>query len=149
MNERTQITNLLLLSVLFGILLISGSLQCAFDCLTRADGFYTGPSFSASQRIDGCHMSIDHTAPTVSCLNKACHQRTPYQRDLDGPEMFQLVSQAQPISGPGRQPNPSFRAGSAISLSPAQQQHQSCSVTRAPEILRQNLISIRTTVLLC
>ncbi|SHJ98551.1 hypothetical protein SAMN02745165_03693 [Malonomonas rubra DSM 5091] len=149
MNERTQMTNILMLSVLFGILLISGSLQCAFDCLTRNDGLHTGPSLSFSERIDSCHLSINHTAPTVSCLNKACHQRMPYQRDLGSPEMSQLVSQAQPISGTSRQPSPSFRAGSAIIVTIAEQHPQLRMLSTAPESQRQNLTSIRTTVLLC
>lgn len=150
MSERTNITNLLLLSVLAGILLVSGSLQCAFDCLTQVDSLQTtSPLHSQSNRIDSCHPSIDHGVPTISCLNKACHQRLPHHRNLDGPEIYRLENLAQPLYSSTRQPTPLYRAGNAIIIPPRTLPSQSRPQTTTSNITPQSLSSIRTTVILC
>jgi len=150
LTERTQLTNFLLLSVLIGILLLSGSLQCAFDCLTRNDGPVTAHAWqSAGSRVDICHLSVDQHQPSVTCLNKACHQRVPYQRNLGGPEIFHLVSLDQPLQTSWRQPAPLFRAGSTFGISSRIQPEQQRQPATVADTLTQTLSSIRTTVLRC
>ena len=150
MTERTQLTNFLLLSILAGILLLSGSLQCAFDCLTRNDGPISNHALhSVGLRVDICHLSVDQHPAATACLNKACHQRLPYQRNLGGPEIFRLVNLAQPLHNTWRQPAPLFRAGSTFEISPHPQQNQQRQPQAADYVLTQTLSSIRTTVLIC
>lgn len=150
MTERTQLTNFLLLSILASILLLSGSLQCAFDCLTRNDGPLTGHALhSVGSRVDICHLSIDQHPPSVACLNKACHQRLPYQRNLGSPEIFRLVDLAQPLHTNWRQATPLFRPGSTLEFSPYLRQEQQRHPKIVADTLSQALSSIRTTVLLC
>lgn len=150
LTERTPITNFLLLSVLTGILLVSGSLQCAFDCLTQADGRYSGQGIHEySSRVDTCHLSLNHVEPTVSCLNKACHQRLPNLRDLGGPEIFSLKKLPQPIYSNTRQPAPLFRAGSAIIIAHCNQKSLLSSQNTLSNNLSQTLSGIRSTVLRC
>jgi len=150
LSERTHITSFLLLSVLAGILLVSGSLQCTLDCLVQADS--PQPSFaqhSLKNRVDSCHPSISLVAPTVSCLNKACHQRLPHHRNLGGPEIYRLENLAQPLYGNSRQPSPQYRAGSAIELATHSLQSKSRFTPTSSNKSLQTHFSIRTTVILC
>ena len=150
MSERTPFTNLLLLTVLTTILLVSGSLQCAFDCLTRTDSLQAPLTLQAeSDRCDNCHPAYEHAEPSLSCLNKACHQRLPHHRDLDGPVIYQLGNLAQPLYSSSRQPVPQFRAGSAIVIPQAASQPGAQLNATSSNHLPQTLFSIRSTVLLC
>lgn len=139
-----------MLSVLIGILLISGGLQCAFDCLTSVDSLQSSFTLQTqSDRCDDCHPAIEHTAPTISCLNKACHQRLPQQRNFAVPEIFQLEKQGYPLYSSYRQPTPQYRAGSAIVIPPAKLLVGAHLPTTSSQNLSQTLFSIRSTVLLC
>ncbi|WP_303720288.1 hypothetical protein [Malonomonas rubra] len=150
MSERTNITNFLLLSILTAILLVSGSLQCAFDCLTRVDVLQPVASFNVQKdRVNTCHPSLNHSSSTVNCLNKACHQRLPHHRNLGGPEFYRLAKLPQPLYNGSRQPEPQYRAGSAIELQRIARHTaarlQATVSTRPPQIQ----YCIRATVLLC
>ena len=139
-----------MLSVLLGILLISGSLQCALDGLTRIDTLQSTLTLQAqSDRCDNCHPAFEHTEPSLSCLNKACHQRLPLQRNLGGPEIYRLEKLAQPIYSSSRQPAPQYRAGSAIELSTNRLQPEIHLPATSSNSLPQILSSIRATVILC
>jgi len=99
--ERPHITNLLLLTVLTGILLVSGSLQCAFDCLTHLDNGYR-----PSVRVDVCH-SVNHPKAVIAgCPSKACHQGEPYHSNLGSPEYHNQQLQNHPLASfsPGGTP---------------------------------------------
>lgn len=150
MSERTNITNFLLLSILAAIILVTGSLQCAFDCLAGVDSVRSTFALDAqANRVDGCHPTFEHATVADSCLNKACHQRLPHHRNLGGPEIYRLESLAQPLYSNSRQPAPQYRAGSAISLSLNMQRPELRLPTSVSDTPPQTLASIRTTVLLC
>jgi len=139
-----------MLSVLFGILLVSGSLQCAFDCLPKVDSLQAPLTLlTESERCDNCHPAFEHAEPLLSCLNKACHQRLPLHRNLDGPEIYRLVKLSQPLFSSSRQPIPQFRAGSAIVLPPVVSPPGSQLSATSSDRLPQTLFSLRSTVLLC
>ena len=143
MTERFAITNLLLLLVLASILLVSGGLQCAFNCLPQTDHHHT-----TATRVDDCHYVAHQPDPEYSCANKACHQGNPQRHDINGPQLFSLNSLPLPFSSPSRQQLPQLRAGTALKLPPAQQ--PILLAGSIPDVLvpSQQLISIRTTVLL-
>ncbi len=150
LSERTNFTNYLLLLVITGVLFVSGGLQCALDCLTSDDSLHPAVSLQAqSDRCDNCHPVFEHTEPSLSCLNKACHQRLPYQRNLGGPQIYRLEKLAQPLFSNSRQPTPQYRAGSAIVSLPRPLQPKIQRQATSSEIVPQTLFSIRTTVILC
>jgi hypothetical protein len=142
--EHTNITNLLLLSVLAGILLVGGGLQCAFDCLTQADNRQ-----SVSARVDTCHLYQNQPNLAASCPDKACHQSSPHHRNLDSPEIYRLQNIAQPLYSSPRQPEPQFRAGTAFVLPPTDLQQGLLLHASLSDIPFHTLFSIRTTVILC
>ena len=143
MTERFTITNLLLLLVLASILLVSGGLQCASDCLTQTDHHHT-----TATRVDDCHSVTYQPAPEYTCANKACHQGNPQQHDINGPQLFSLNSLPLPFTAPSKQQLPLLRVGTALQSPPTQQ--PILLAGNIPDILSpsQQLISIRTTVLL-
>jgi hypothetical protein len=149
LNERTPITNFLLLSVLAGILLVSGSLQWASVSLSHSDSLVAPSLYAFATRVDTCHQSIEHALPTPSCLNKACHQRVPQQRDLGGPQIYQLHKLPQPLYSSSRQPVPLYRSGTAIILPHNTSQALLSRPISAANRTQQSLASIRTTVLRC
>lgn len=143
MTERTDITNLLLTTVLTGILLISGSLQYAFDYLSQADYLH-----STAIRVDGCHLSVAQADPVLCCPNKACHQGNTPHRDLGGPEVHSRYKQSQPLVASSRQSTPQQRAGSHIVPPTVALQPQlalQATVSTAPP---HALYGIRSTILL-
>jgi len=141
--ERTNITNFLLLSILTGFLLVSGSLQSAFDCLTQADSLYV-----AAIRVDNCHPNIAQVDPVDSCLNKACHQGNTHHHNLTGPEIHSSGKQPQPLVGSYRQPSPQYRAGSLLILPTIDLQPQLAFQATTSTAPPQALYGIRTTILL-
>ena len=143
MTERLPITNLLLLLILATFLLISGSLQSAFDCLTQVNH-----PRSAAVRVDDCHSTEQLPAPVTSCANKACHQGSPQHHDLDGPQLFSLNSLTQPISSSSRLQMPVLRAGSPLPITPTPQPILLAGNTQISLVPSQQQRSIRTTVLL-
>jgi hypothetical protein len=149
LSERTNLTDILLLTVLAGILLVSGSLQCAFDCLTRVDGMPSAALFVTTDRVNSCHTSIESTAPEIICLNKACHQRLPLQRDLGGPAIYRLEKLAQPLFSSSRQLAPLFRASDEFTYPPPGQETSADQSLASKTPVPTTHFSIRTTVLLC
>ncbi len=143
MTERTNITNLLLLSVLTAILLVSGSLQCAFDCLTLGDD---QPATAIS--VNSCHLDIAKVESVDSCLNKACHMISTSPRDLGSPEIHSAYKMPQPLLGNSRQVTPQFRAGSPLILPQIDLQPQLAFQATTSEALPQTLSVIRSTILL-
>ncbi|NOY13657.1 MAG: hypothetical protein GXP51_08255 [Deltaproteobacteria bacterium] len=135
-------TNLLLLAVLTGILLVSGSLRCGSNCLPRSGGQYT-----TAIRIDNCHPDVARADPVAGCLNKACHQGILRNRVLSGPKLQSSYRLPEPLVSSSRQPEPQYRAGS---IPPPTQ------FSRPPQLVvlvtsnapRQAFYGIRTTVLL-
>ena len=143
MTERLPITNLLLLLMLTGFLFVSGSLQCAFECLTQADR-----SHNVAMRIVGCHVASLQPDPVLTCANKACHQGSPQHQDLGGPQLFSLNKLAHPLSSSSRQQMPLLSAGRPLPLAPAQQPVLLADNNADFTGPSQQLRSIRTTVLL-
>lgn len=135
--------NLLLVLLLTGFLLVSDSLQCAFNCLTQAEH---GATLTTTVR--DCHLSIHQPDPVQTCVNKACHQRTPQHQDLGGPQLFSLLSLQHPLSGSSRLQLPLFRA--AVPLRQAAATPQIFLATQSNDLSApsQQLRSLRTTVLL-
>lgn len=143
MTERTNITTLVLLSVLTAILLVSGGLQCAFDCLTLGDDRST-----TAIRVDSCHPDIVQVETVDNCLNKACHMISSGHRDLSGPEIHRSYSMPQPLLGSSRQTTPQFRAGSPLILPQIDLQPQFAFQATTSEALPLTLAVIRSTILL-
>lgn len=143
LSERTPITTLLLLLLLASFLLVSGGLQCAFDCLAQADHRH-----SAAVRVDDCHLKVPQADPASSCANKACHQGSPQRQNLDGPQLFSLNKLQYPFSGTSRLQMPVFRAGAPLPSTPAQ--HPILLAVQKTDFFKpsQQLRTLRTTVLL-
>jgi hypothetical protein len=141
-TERLPITNLLLLLTLTGFLLISGSLQCAFDCLTQA-----GNGRSVAARVNDCHLAIHQPDPVSPSTNKACHQGTQQQQDLGGPQLFSLNQLQHPLSSGSRQQMPVFRAGASLPLLSARQPRLLAGQNNDSFGPSQQLRSLRATVL--
>lgn len=143
MTDRFPITNLLLLLLLAGFLLVSGSLQCAFDCLTQADHGH-----SAAVRVDDCHITPQQPDPISICANKACHQGSPQHHNLGAPQLFSLTSLAQPLSGPSRVQLPLLRTGTPLLLALTRQPALLANYSPDLTVPSQQVLSLRTTVLL-
>ncbi len=143
MTNRSTLINMLLLAVLTGIILVSGSIQCAVECLTRNDQ-YQGSAI----RVDDCHYVISQTSETEQCLNKACHRSGPAHGSLDGPEVSSLQKLAQPLASASSQLTPEFRAGSAIEQPRPEQDPRLALVSSDTQPPSQQQRSLRTTVLL-
>ncbi len=143
MHDRTTITNLLMLTILAGILLISGSLQCAFDCLTLDNH-----SHAAALRVDGCHMELQQPEQFDQCPNKACHEWSPSSRNLGRPHIYSLHSTSQPLSSVSRQLEPDFRAGEPLHLEPLEPPRYLALSTLEGRPPTEQIRSLRTTVLL-
>ena len=143
MTDRTHITNLLLLLLLTSVMLVSGGLQCAFDCLTQADHRH-----SAAVRVDECHLVVQQPDQEISCANKACHQSNPQHQELGGPQLFSLNKLQHPLSGTSRLQMPLFRAGTQALQTPAPQ--PVLLLVQNNEFFKpsQQLRCLRTTVLL-
>lgn len=143
MTERTHITNLLLLLLLTSVMLASGGLQCAFDCLTQADHRH-----SAAVRVDECHLVVQPPDREISCANKACHQSSPQQLELGGPQLFSLNKLHHPLSGASRLQMPLFRAGTQALQPVAPQPVLLAELSNEFFKPSQQIRSLRTTVLL-
>lgn len=143
MSERSSITNLLLLTVLTGILLVSGSLQCACDCLTRLDNNYR-----PAVRVTDCHFVFRQPTPIVSCPNEACHQGDSHQRSLGGPEYHNLLLQDHSLASSSHSVNPEYKAGDPFELPFIGRQPQLANNSGLSQAPFQSLREIRTTVLL-
>ena len=143
LSERLPITNLLLLLLLGGFLLVSGSLQCAVDCLTQA-----GYDRSAAVRVGGCHLVALQPDMISSGTNKACHQGSPQHQDLAGPQLFSLSKLLHPLSSTARQQLPLFRVGAQEPATPVQPPLLLAANNLDLSGPSQQLRSLRTTVML-
>ena len=143
MLERPPITNLLLLSVLTGILLVSGSLQCAFDCLTRLDN-----SDHPAVRVNVCHYVSCQPVASISCPSKTCHRGSPYEHHLGDPEYHNQQLQNQPLVCSSPANPPTAKTGGAFAR--CFQEQRQLLAFRTDFLLPplQSLNEIRTTVLL-
>ena len=142
MTERLPTTNLLLLLLLTGFLLVTGSLQCAFACLTQADSGYR-----STKQVSSCHLIENQPAPALNCPNKACHKVSPQHQDLGGPQLFSLNKLQHPLSSTSRLQMPLLRVGTPLTL-PAPQPILLAVQSNDLSELSQQLRSLRSTVLL-
>ncbi len=143
MTERSTLINILLLTILAGVFLTSGGLQCAVDCLTPGVGQQAN-----AIRVADCHFVSTPQQAVEACLNKACHQSSPLYGSLGGPVFSGLQSQVQPLANAPQQPTPQSRAASN-DLSPLPPLIAKLTAT-PPEIhtISQQQLSLRSTVLL-
>ena len=141
--ERTKIKKILLLTVLIGFVLISGSLQNTFACPTQVeDGYLT------VIRVNNCHAITIEPEVIASCPNRACHQGSPNHQDLGGPEIYGSYKFSQPLLNSSRQAEPQHRPG-AMFASPSVDLQSSLAIRASLSTTSyQALQSIRTTVLL-
>ncbi len=144
-TDRSSITNLCLLMVLAGILMLSGGLQCAFNCLTSNENLYTP---TVTKRVDECHNSVSQSAQDTSCPNKACHQGSPHHRNLGDPEFSSLHNLNQPIINNYREPTPQYRVGTAFVTAFASYQPSTILYSSIEIGTSKNLQSIRSTILI-
>ncbi len=144
MTERSTLINMLLLAILAGVYLTSGSIQCAVDCLTRSDDQH-----AKEIRVDDCHFVSSAPEESIeACPNKACHQNTPMHGSLGGPQFSDPQNQAQPLANAPQQPTPQFRAaGHDPNLAPP----LIAKLIATPPVIQtisQQQLSLKSTVLL-
>jgi len=142
-QERSSITNLLLLTILAGILLVSGSLQCAFDCLTNLDNGYR-----PVVRVDNCHLVYNEPTQIASCPNNACHQETADLSRFGGPEYHHQQPQDLALASFSHSFAPECKSGEPFESSPLNCQPLLAINSTSSLAPIQSLRELRTTVLL-
>ncbi|MCD6581150.1 MAG: hypothetical protein J7K90_05050 [Desulfuromusa sp.] len=141
-TERHSNSNVRLIFLLAGFLLLCAGLPSAFGCLLPENQTY-----SPEIRVDGCHQVINQKALTPCCQSKACHQTAPRKRDLGSPEYHTQLKNSHSLVHESRPLTPKLKVGK-----PFLTKHiilpQFSSLARDSQTPLQSLHSLRTIVLL-
>jgi hypothetical protein len=97
--------------ILTAFLLFCGSLSSAFANLLPQHQVY-----SPTLRVNTCHLVISQAEAVPCCKIKTCHQTTPQQRDLGGPEYQNQQKISYHLAHESRSFSPQLKISEALSF---------------------------------
>lgn len=148
MSDRSALKNFSLLGVLAFLVLSSGILQCAYNCIEE------GASRSASSateihatHVAGCHRTFPEPKQVYSCPNRSCHQSQADNGSLGGQVLANYSSAPEPLLSGSRLPLPDNRINQPLKQR-ALPQTVLLASWQPPATTSQTLQSVKTTVML-
>ena len=142
MTERNSSSNVRLIFVIAGFLLLCVGLPSAFGCLLPESQAY-----SPEIRVDSCHLVVNQKKTMPCCQIEACHQTAPQKRDLGSPEYHTQLKDSHSLVHESRPLTPQLKVGKPF-LTKHTVLARFSSPTRVSKTPFQSLHSLRTIVLL-
>jgi len=148
LSDRSILTNICVLGVLGFLVLSSGVLQCAYNCIEEDASRRTAVTHDVSPaHVTDCHLIFSEPVQATSCPDRSCHQSQAPNRSLGGPEYSSHVDIPDPLLSGLRLPLPGFRSGQPLHLKslPAPVLLASWQPPTTPS---QTMLGVRSTVLM-
>jgi hypothetical protein len=147
LSDRSALTNLCLLATLVFLVLSSGVLQCAYNCMEADASRRAFLSHDRhAPRVADCHPTFPEPQQVASCPNRSCHQNQAAGRSLGGPVLSGASSTLGPVLGGSRLSVPDLRSG--WPLQQKKRQPPLLASRQPPTTTSQTLRGVRMTVLL-
>jgi len=149
LSDRSALTNLGLLGILIFMVLSSGVLQCAYNCLEedaskRASSKY---EVHSNPHVASCHLPLPEPKQVTTCPNRSCHQSQASNRSLAGSVLTNHTNTLAPVLNGSRLPMPDIRICQALKHK-TKTEPVLLSSWQPPATTSQSLIGVKTTVLL-
>lgn len=148
MSDRSILTNICVLGVLGFLVLSSGVLQCAYDCIEEDNSRRIVTAHNQHPaHVTNCHLILSEPVQSVNCPDRSCHQSQAPNRSLGGPEYSSHIDSPDPLLGGLRLPLPAFRSGQPLQLKPLPAPILLAS-WHPPTTPSQTMLGVRSTVLM-